>query len=81
MAHKKGQGSVRNGRDSNGARRGIKAYGGEVVKAGSIIVRQCGTKFHPGQNVLMGRDNTLFAKVGGRVDFGARSRVNVVPGE
>ncbi len=81
MAHKKGQGSVRNGRDSHGQRRGIKAYGGELVKPGSIIVRQCGTKFHPGQNVLMGHDNTLFAKVGGRVEFGTRRRVNVVPGE
>ena len=81
MAHKKGQGSVRNGRDSNGQRRGIKAYAGELVKPGSIIVRQCGTKFHPGQNVLMGRDNTLFAKVDGRVEFGTRRRVNVIPGE
>ena len=80
MAHKKGQGSVRNGRDSHGQRRGIKAYGGELVKAGSIIVRQCGTKFHPGRNVLMGRDNTLFAKVAGRVEFATRHRVNVVSG-
>ena len=81
MAHKKGQGSVRNGRDSHGQRRGIKAYGGELVKSGSIIVRQCGTKFYPGRNVLMGRDNTLFATVVGRVEFGTRRRVNVIPGE
>ena len=81
MAHKKGQGSVRNGRDSNGQRRGIKAYGGEVVKPGSIIVRQCGTKFHPGKNVRMGSDNTLFAKVAGRVEFAGRQRVNVIPAE
>lgn len=81
MAHKKGQGSVRNGRDSNGQRRGIKAYGGETIKAGAIIVRQCGTKFHPGVNVAMGRDNTLFAKVGGKVRFDSRRRVSVVEGD
>ena len=81
MAHKKGGGSSRNGRDSEGRRLGVKAYGGETVKAGSIIIRQRGTKVRAGQNVGKGSDDTLFAKVGGRVDF-ARSRgksvVNVV---
>ena len=81
MAHKKGQGSSRNGRDSHGQRRGIKAYGGQTVKAGSIIVRQCGTKFTAGANVGMGRDNTLFAKIAGVVEYGTRHRVNVVGGE
>ncbi|MSU78394.1 MAG: 50S ribosomal protein L27 [Gemmataceae bacterium] len=69
MAHKKGQGSTRNGRDSNAKRLGIKAYGGETVSAGSIIVRQRGTRFHPGRNVGMGRDHTLFALVDGKVEF------------
>ncbi len=69
MAHKKGQGSSRNGRDSNAQYRGIKIYGGQVCKAGSIIVRQCGTKFHPGFNVKMGRDYTLFAVKEGVVQF------------
>ncbi len=78
MAHKKGQGSSRNGRDSNPKMRGIKKYGGELVKPGMIIVRQCGTKFRPGKNVGMGRDYTLFALSEGRVDFGSRRRVNVV---
>jgi len=72
MAHKKGQGSSRNGRDSNAQRRGIKLFGGEVVKAGSILVRQCGTKFFPGLNVGMGRDYTLFAKADGTVQFQGR---------
>jgi len=81
MAHKKGQGSSRNGRDSHGQRRGIKAFGGQRVKAGSIIVRQCGTKFKPGVNVSMGRDNTLFAKAAGRVQFDSRHRVSVVAGD
>lgn len=78
MAHKKGQGSSRNGRDSNPQYRGIKKYGGEVVTAGSIIARQCGTKWHAGRNVGMGRDYTLFALVDGTVVFdrGGR-RVNV----
>jgi large subunit ribosomal protein L27 len=78
MAHKKGQGSTRNGRDSNAKRRGLKAYGGQSVTAGSIIVRQCGTKFHPGRNVGIGRDDTLFALVDGIVEFdrGGR-RVNI----
>ena len=69
MAHKKGQGSTRNGRDSNPQFRGIKLYGGQVAKAGSIIVRQCGTRFRPGANVGMGNDYTLFAKVSGEVKF------------
>ena len=69
MAHKKGVGSSRNGRDSNGQRRGIKAYGGQVVPGGSIIVRQCGTKYHAGDNVGMGKDCTLFAKIDGRIEF------------
>ena len=69
MAHKKGGGSSRNGRDSAGRRLGVKAYGGQVVSAGSIIVRQRGSKVHPGQNVGKGSDDTLFAKVSGRVDF------------
>jgi len=73
MAHKKGGGSSRNGRDSEGRRLGVKAYGGQVVTAGSIIVRQRGSKVHPGHNVGKGSDDTLFAKVDGRVDFG-RSR-------
>jgi large subunit ribosomal protein L27 len=79
MAHKKGQGSTRNGRDSLAKSRGIKAYGDEFVKAGSIIVRQCGTKFHPGKNVGMGSDYTLFAKVSGRVKFESRRRISVYP--
>lgn len=78
MAHKKGQGASRNGRDSNPQHRGIKKYGGETVRAGSIIVRQCGTKFHPGFNVGRGRDDTLFALTDGVVQFGTRHRVNVV---
>lgn len=69
MAHKKGQSASRNGRDSNPKFRGVKAYGGESVSAGSIIVRQCGTKFHPGKNVGLGRDFTLFALKTGVVQF------------
>ena len=69
MAHKKGQGSSRNGRDSNAQRRGIKRFDGQLVKAGNIIVRQCGTHIHPGENVGMGRDYTLFALVDGTVKF------------
>ena len=78
MAHKKGQGSSRNGRDSNAQRRGIKKYGGEAVLPGNIIARQCGTKWHPGKNVGMGNDYTLFSLIEGRVTFdrGGR-RVNV----
>ena len=69
MAHKKGQGSTKNGRDSNAQYRGIKAYGGQAVTAGSIIVRQCGTKFHPGYNVGLGKDYTIFALKDGFVEF------------
>ena len=69
MAHKKAGGSSRNGRDSNAKRLGVKAYGGELIAAGSIIVRQRGTRVHPGVNVGVGRDHTLFAKVTGKVEF------------
>jgi large subunit ribosomal protein L27 len=83
MAHKKGQGSSRNGRDSQGQRRGVKVYGGEVAKAGNILVRQVGTRVHPGRNVGLGRDFTLFAKIDGIVQyerFGKdRRRVSVYP--
>jgi len=72
MAHKKGQGSSRNGRDSNPQFLGVKAYGGEVVKVGSIIVRQRGTKFMPGRNVGIGRDDSLFALTAGKVLFHGR---------
>ncbi len=72
MAHKKGQGSSRNGRDSAGQRLGVKRYGGQTVTAGSILVRQHGTTYHPGPNVGKGRDNTLFALVDGTVFFRAR---------
>jgi large subunit ribosomal protein L27 len=81
MAHKKGQGASRNGRDSNPKYRGVKAYGGQTVTAGSIIIRQCGTKYHPGKNVGLGRDFTLFALVDGTVKFGTRRRVSIVPPE
>ena len=83
MAHKKGGGSSRNGRDSEGRRLGVKAYGGQVVTAGSIIVRQRGSKVNPGQNVGKGSDDTLFAKVSGRVDFNrtrGKSVVSVIEG-
>jgi large subunit ribosomal protein L27 len=79
MAHKKGQGSTRNGRDSNGQYRGVKAYGGEVVRAGSIIVRQRGSQFHPGRNVGVAKDWTLFALADGIVEFGAGRKVHVLP--
>ena len=69
FAHKKGVGSTRNGRDSNAQRLGVKRFGGEKVSAGSIIIRQRGTKFHPGNNVGMGKDDTLFAKIDGYVVF------------
>ena len=72
MAHKKGQGSTRNGRDSNAQYRGVKAFGGQSVRAGSIIIRQCGTPFKPGANVGRGRDDTLFALAEGRVSFRGR---------
>ena len=82
MSHKKGQSTSRNGRDSNPNYRGIKAYGGEKVTAGSIIVRQCGTRFHPGKNVGRGRDFTLFALADGIVKFEKfKRRVNIVPVE
>jgi large subunit ribosomal protein L27 len=83
MAHKKGQGSSRNGRDSAGQRRGVKVYGSENVVAGNILVRQLGTKVHPGQNVGMGKDYTLFALVDGTVKYsktrGDRRVVSIVP--
>ena len=78
MAHKKGGGSTRNGKDSNPQFRGVKAYGGQVVRAGSILIRQCGTKFRPGRNVGLGGDYTLFAKASGRVLFETGRRVSVV---
>lgn len=83
MAHKKGQGSSRNGRDSPGQRRGVKVYGSEVVRAGNILVRQVGTRIHPGTGVGVGRDHTLFALVDGTVSYcrtaGDRRVVSVVP--
>jgi len=80
MAHKKGQGSVRNGRESNSQRLGIKAYGGEFVTAGSILVRQRGTRYTPGFNVKRGKDDTLFTIIDGVVEFDRNGkRVNVVP--
>ncbi len=72
MAHKKGQGSTRNGRDSSAQRRGVKRFDGQVVLGGNILVRQVGTLFHPGNNVGRGRDFTLFAKVAGKVKFHTR---------
>lgn len=83
MAHKKGGGSTRNGRDSHAQRLGVKKYGGELVRAGNIIVRQRGTWIHPGENVGMGSDDTLFALVDGHIQFGRkdkkRKKVSVVP--
>ena len=83
MAHKKGQGSSRNGRDSEGQRRGVKLFGGQAARAGNIIVRQLGTRIHPGNNVGMGRDYTLFALVDGTVKFDRlgkkRKQVHIVP--
>ena len=83
MAHKKAGGSSRNGRDSQGQRRGVKVFGGETVRAGNIIVRQLGTRIHPGKNVGMRRDFTLFAKIDGTVRYDRldkeRKRVNVTP--
>jgi large subunit ribosomal protein L27 len=82
MAHKKGQGSSRNGRDSGPKFRGVKVFGGEAIRAGGIIVRQKGTVFHPGKNVGLGRDFTIYALVDGNVAFGSRrgrSVVSVVP--
>lgn len=80
MSHKKGQGSSKNGTDSAGQRRGVKRFGGQPVRAGNIIVRQLGTRFHPGENVGMGRDYTLFALIDGFVEFkerGGRKYINV----
>jgi len=74
MAHKKGQGSTRNGRDSQAQRRGIKKFGGESVLAGNILARQCGTKWHPGRNVGMGNDYTLYSLVDGEVYFDRKGR-------
>ena len=80
MAHKKGQGSSRNGRDSNAQRRGVKRFGGQNVRAGNILVRQVGTVFHPGRGVGQGKDYTLFALVDGVVAYDQEGRrVNVVP--
>jgi large subunit ribosomal protein L27 len=83
MAHKKGQGSSRNGRDSPGQRRGVKLYAGQLARAGNIIIRQLGTRIHPGTNVGMGRDFTLFAKVDGVVRYERvgkdRTRVSIYP--
>ncbi|MFV0427296.1 MAG: 50S ribosomal protein L27 [Beutenbergiaceae bacterium] len=84
MAHKKGASSSRNGRDSNAQRLGVKRFGGQVVRAGEIIVRQRGTHFHPGENVGRGGDDTLFALAGGSVQFGTRRGrkvVDIVPAE
>jgi large subunit ribosomal protein L27 len=85
MAHKKGQGSSRNGRDSNPKRRGTKVYGGQFITAGSIIVRQLGTKIHPGRNVKAGRDHTLFSTIDGIVKFErldrTRKKVSVYPAQ
>jgi large subunit ribosomal protein L27 len=79
MAHKKGQGSVRNGRESQSQRLGIKVYGGQSIRAGGIIIRQRGTKFHPGRNVGRGKDDTLFALADGVVNFDREGRrVNVL---
>lgn len=83
MAHKKGLGSTKNGRDSNSQRLGVKRFGGELVTAGSILVRQRGTKFFPGQNVGLGKDDTIFSKVDGHVKFTYynknKQKINVVP--
>jgi large subunit ribosomal protein L27 len=84
MAHKKAGGSSRNGRDSQAKRLGVKRFGGQIVSAGSILVRQRGTRVHPGENVGLGRDHTLYAKMSGRVQFGVkgpdnRNTVSIVP--
>jgi large subunit ribosomal protein L27 len=85
MAHKKGQGSSKNGRDSNPQMRGVKRFGGQAVTGGSIIVRQCGTRIKPGDNVGRGKDDTLFAKIDGIVEYRSRGRmgrfVSIVPFE
>ena len=79
MAHKKGQGSTRNGRDSNPQFRGVKRYGGQLVSAGTILVRQCGTRFKPGRNVGLGRDYTIYSRIDGTVRFQEGRRVHVDP--
>jgi large subunit ribosomal protein L27 len=81
MAHKKGLGSSRNGRDSQSKRLGVKTFGGQFVKAGSIIVRQRGTQFKPGLNVSIGRDHTIFALKDGKVSFTAARSVNIIPAQ
>ena len=86
MAHKKAGGSSRNGRDSESKRLGVKRYGGQLVSAGSILVRQRGTKFHPGTNVGIGKDHTLFAKIDGTVSFSKKGRnhrqfINITPAD
>ncbi len=81
MAHKQGKGATRNGRDSNAQRRGVKAFGGQVVTAGSILVRQCGTKFKPGRHVGVGSDYTLFALRTGRVEYLPNRSVRIHPVE
>ncbi|HDD55248.1 MAG TPA: 50S ribosomal protein L27 [Chloroflexi bacterium] len=85
MAHKKGGGSTRNGRDSNAQRLGVKKFGGEKVRPGNILVRQRGTRIHPGENVGRGNDDTLFATADGIVSYqdfrGGKKRVNVIPSE
>ena len=80
MAHKKGQGSSKNGRDSNPQFRGVKLYGGEIAKAGSIIVRQCGTHFKPGYLVGRGKDDTLYARTAGTVRFRGRA-IDIIPSD
>lgn len=83
MAHKKAGGSTKNGRDSQGQRRGVKRYGGQFVKAGNILIRQCGTRIHPGDNVGVGKDWTIFAKIDGFVTYQRlgklRKKVSVLP--
>ena len=79
MAHKKGGGTSRNGRDSNAQRRGVKVFGGQIVTAGSIIIRQRGTRFYPGRNAGMGSDYTIFAKSAGKVVFEPGKKISVLP--
>lgn len=85
MAHKKGQGSTKNGRDSNAQRLGVKRFGGEQVTGGSILVRQRGTRINPGRNVGLGKDDTLFAKIAGKVEYQDRGRqgkfVHILPAD
>ena len=81
MAHKKGQGSVKNGRDSNSQRRGTKVFGGQFVTSGSIIVRQCGTKFRPGKNARLARDHSVYATADGVVNFDKQRRIHITPAD